>query len=102
MKASKQSMLVFALLAVCGAGHAAGLPFTGSRFSMALEYELMDLCVEESKNLYKARAIKICACALEKTAEDGWFPDYDTDEDFREDQDGFMRNFWKNMKTCQR
>ena len=97
----KKIMLFLALLIGGGAGHAAGLPLTTSRLSMELEYELMDECVGDRKDVYKVFAINICACTLRLTIEDGWWPDYDKDEDYQEDQDGFMRSFRKNREKCQ-
>ncbi len=80
-----------------------GFAFGADRFSMILEYQLMDGCVEKSA-AYSARlrkaAMKICACALEKTQENGWYPDYDHDQDFVDDEEEFMTDFGKNIKEC--
>ena len=96
----KIAMLGLLLAAFSGAAYSAGLPFGENRFSMKLEYELMDVCVGDGKP--KNRAIKICVCALEKTMEDSWWPDYDSDRDYRESQKKFMRNFSKNRRACQK
>ena len=69
-----------------------------NRFSMPLEYELMDECVGNSK--YRSKQIKICSCALEKTQENGFGADYDNDEDYFEDKPAFNKNFSKNIKRC--
>lgn len=68
-----------------------------NRFSMAVEYELMNECVGRNSVMKK---IKRCACALEKTMEDGWNPDYDNDEDYFEDQEVFDKKFLQNTKLC--
>jgi len=90
MKVSKQSVLVLALLAVCDAGHA--------DLSKSVEYEVLDECVGQLKR-YKGSKIKLCGCAMEKTVENGWWPDYD-DDDLKEDHEKFWRELDKNLDIC--
>ncbi len=68
-----------------------------NRFSMSLEYQLMNSCVGSSRYRSSSK-IKICACALEKTMENGWWSDYDND--YLDDKKDFKRDFSKNMKEC--
>ena len=73
-----------------------------NRFDIKLEYELIDACVERSRGFRKMKAVDICICALQKTMENGWGPDYDDSEDFREDEEGFLQAFGVNIVTCQK
>ena len=63
------------------------------RFSRVLEFELMSWCVSDAKS--RGDKIRLCACALEKTQENGWRPDYDSDREFGE---GFVHDYRKNIR----
>jgi hypothetical protein len=65
---------------------------------MELEYKLMDRCVGSSS--YPRQKISICACAMEKTQENGFLPDYDNDDDYFEDKQDFLENLKKNINSC--
>lgn len=67
------------------------------RFSRVLEFALMNSCVGESLSRNKEEKIKRCACALEKTQENGFWPDYDKDEEYHEDRKQFMEEFNENI-----
>lgn len=69
-----------------------------NRFSISLEYELMNNCVGNTR--YSNKKIKICECALTETMENGWKLDYDNDEDYSDDAKEFNQNFSKNIKEC--
>lgn len=69
-----------------------------NRFSRALEYQIMDKCIDTTA--YLDKKLSICACALATTQEDGFGPDYDNNEDYFEDKDNFMKKFRKNIKRC--
>ncbi len=88
------------LLMFFESGFSAGLPFSENRFSMVLEYQLMSSCLKKIQTR-KTKAIRVCACALEKTMENGWLPDYDSNEDYSENRLKFLSDFEKNRKACQ-
>ena len=69
-----------------------------NRFSMPLEYELMDECVGNTS--YSKKKIKVCSCALIETMENGWKSDYDNDDDYLENKAEFNKNFSKNIEKC--
>ena len=86
-----------ALLIASPAGYSWG-PFK-HRPSMELEYEIMNRCASKSER-GKGKRIKVCACALEKTMENGWGPDYKSDEDILANIKEFMQEFWENVDDC--
>ena len=90
-------LFVGALMVASQATYAFG-PFE-NRFSISLEYQLMDLCVDKPARK-RMRRIRICACALEKTQENGWLPDYDNDKDFWDNRKKFLKKFRKNEEAC--
>lgn len=65
------------------------------RFSRQLEYELIDSCIGHPSRNPIEKAM-ICSCALTKTQENGWFPDYDSDEEFHDDEADFIKSFKEN------
>ena len=66
------------------------------RFTRVLEFELMYECLGTSK--FREKKIKICACALARTQENGVWPDYDHDGDYHEDEDKFVTSFIENIR----
>ena len=94
MKRAKQALVVLALGVVTPSAWA-----DDPRFSRTLEYALMDSCVSRFRsNQEKNEVIKRCACALEKTQEDGFWPDYDRNSDYWENREQFAKDFAKNIK----
>ncbi len=77
-----------------------GAVYSENRFSMKLEYELIGACVAGHKPRYRSGAIDICICALQKTMEDGFWPDYDNDKDYYDEIPEFTRKFRENIKSC--
>ena len=66
------------------------------RFSRVLEFELMSRCVGDAKS--RGDKIWLCACALEKTQENGLWPDYDSDRKYGKDREKFVRDYSKNIR----
>ena len=79
-----------------------GAVYPENRFSVGLEYELMDWCFNSvpRSRVYREKTIVICVCALQTTKENGWWPDYDNDEDYYDDKSKFSENFQKNIELC--
>ena len=69
-----------------------------NRFSIELEYELMNGCVGKFRHLKPK--ISICACAMKKTNEDGWWPDYDNNDDYHDNEKKWLKSFNKNLISC--
>lgn len=65
------------------------------RFSRILEFELMYECIGDTR--YRVKKTKICACALAKTQENGFWPDYDNDNDYNDDKKEFFKSFQDNI-----
>jgi hypothetical protein len=65
-----------------------------ARFSIKLEYELMQKCIQKPWTFDKLSAI--CACAIRKSNDNG----YSNDSSFRANESGFMKGFEKNTKWC--
>ena len=75
--------------------------YAANRFSRPLEYELMSGCVGQiSYRVDKKEKVRICGKALELTQENGFFPDYDNDDDFNDDAKEFMTELSKNISKC--
>ena len=58
----------------------------------------MNRCVGSSS--YLGQKISICACAMKKTQENGFFPDYDNDDDYFDDKQDFLEDLKKNINSC--
>ena len=91
--------IVFSFLLLVFSGAVYSGPLTDARIGIEYEYEIMDECVKGKEN-HRGKAIKVCACALEKTMENGFFPDYDNDEDYLDNKSEFLRKFEENLRYC--
>lgn len=100
MKSLLTKLAVAALLCTPAlSAHSVSLPFTESRLSIEVEYELMHQCV--GNNTPRRKAVRVCGCALRMTIENGWGPDYNSDREWSEDALEFREKFRENRIRCQ-
>jgi hypothetical protein len=66
-----------------------------ARFSIKLEHELMQECIQNP--WFFDIKVKICACAIRKSNDNGYYGD----SYFRDNESGFMKGFEKNIKWCE-
>ncbi|MBA5248649.1 MAG: hypothetical protein FE834_03820 [Gammaproteobacteria bacterium] len=70
-----------------------------NRFSMSIEYAIMDRCVGNTR--YRDKKIELCECALAKTIKgSGWIAKYKTDKSYLNDKEEFKKRFKKSTKEC--
>ena len=87
-----------------------------SRFSRALEFEILKICLDDAGDEEREEGLEVCACTLAKTQNDGlWgfgalgIGDFDSDKKFWKNKEKFWdifnenaKHFEENTKECKK